>query len=142
MCQPFSVVGSDGWSFYNMRAAPFLIVPLVDSLQFILGCVQNARSALFNPHSILDDAPIVGWDAIMDLDTGAVFKRSVVCPHCNEDYLFTLRAIAENPELKCHGCRNNICLRDSVYEPLVNDVRKILEAIDLHERSVIKKFIN
>jgi len=29
-----------------------------------------------------------------------VLKRSVLCPHCNEDYLFTLRAIADNPELE------------------------------------------
>jgi hypothetical protein len=30
----------------------------------------------------------------MGLDAGAVLKRSVLCPHCNEDYLFTLRVIA------------------------------------------------
>jgi hypothetical protein len=35
----------------------------------------------------------------MGLDTGAVLKRSVLCPHCNEDYLFTLRAIADNREM-------------------------------------------
>jgi hypothetical protein len=44
----------------------------------------------------------------MGLDTGTVFKRSVLCPHCNEDYLFTLRAIADNPELKCRGCGGSI----------------------------------
>ena len=66
----------------------------------------------------------------MGLDTGTVFKRSVLCPHCNEDYLFTLRAIADNPELKCHGCGGSIRLGDSVYKPLLSEVRNTLEAID------------
>ena len=66
----------------------------------------------------------------MGLDTGTVFKRSVLCPHCNEDYLFTLRAIADNSELRCYGCGGSIRLSDSVYEPLVSDVRNSLEAID------------
>jgi hypothetical protein len=35
----------------------------------------------------------------MGLDAGNVLKRSVLCVHCNEDYLFTLWAIADNPEL-------------------------------------------
>jgi hypothetical protein len=62
----------------------------------------------------------------MGLDAGTVLKRSVLCTHCNEDYYFTLRAIANNPELKCH----RIPLSDSIYEPLLSDVRNILEAID------------
>ena len=66
----------------------------------------------------------------MGLDTGTVFKRSILCPHCNEDYLFTLRAIADNPELKCHGCGGSIRLHDSVYESLLSEVRNTLEAID------------
>jgi transcription elongation factor Elf1 len=66
----------------------------------------------------------------MGLDTGTVFKRSVLCPHCNEDYLFTLRAIVDNPQLKCHGCGGSIRLRDSVYESLLSEVRNTLEAID------------
>ena len=33
----------------------------------------------------------------MGLDAGRVLKRPVLCPHCNEEYLFTLRAIADNP---------------------------------------------
>jgi hypothetical protein len=66
----------------------------------------------------------------MGLDTGTVFKRSVLCPHCNEDYLFTLRAIADNPELKCRGCGGSIRLGDSVYKPLLTEVRNTLEAID------------
>jgi hypothetical protein len=66
----------------------------------------------------------------MGLDTGTVFKRSVLCPHCNEDYLFTLRAIADNPELKCHGCGGSIRLGDSVYKPLLSEVRNTLEAVD------------
>jgi hypothetical protein len=34
----------------------------------------------------------------MGLDVGTVLKRSVLYLHCNEDYLFTLLAIADNPE--------------------------------------------
>ena len=66
----------------------------------------------------------------MGLDAGSVFKRPILCPHCNEDYLFTLWAIADNPELRCCGCGNSIRLGDSVYEPLVSDVRNSLKAID------------
>jgi len=64
------------------------------------------------------------------LDAGTVLKRSVLCPHCNEDYLFTLRAIVDNPELKCHGCGSSIRLCDGVYESLLSEVRNTLEAID------------
>jgi hypothetical protein len=64
------------------------------------------------------------------LDTGTLFKRSVFCPHCKEDYLFTLRAIANNPELKCHGCGGSIRLSDRVYESLLSDVRNTLRGID------------
>ena len=66
----------------------------------------------------------------MGLDTGRVFKRFVFCPHCKEDYLFTLRAIADKPELKCHGCRGNIRLYDRAYEALLSDVRNTLYEID------------
>ena len=71
----------------------------------------------------------MGWESVMGLDAASVLKRSVLCSHCNEHYYFTLRAIAENPELRCHGCGCSICLRDSVYEPLLSNVRIILEAI-------------
>ena len=67
---------------------------------------------------------------VMGLDTGAVFKRPVLCPHCNEDYLFTLRAIACKQELRCYGCGGSIRLSDRVYEPLLSDVRNTLDAID------------
>jgi hypothetical protein len=66
----------------------------------------------------------------MGVDAGRVLKRSVLCNHCNEAYLFTLRAIADNPELTCYGCGGSIHLRDSVYEPLLSDVRNSLAAID------------
>ena len=66
----------------------------------------------------------------MGLDAGRVLKRSVLCTHCNEEYLFTLRAIANNPELRCYGCGDSIRLLDSIYEPLVSDVKSSLEAID------------
>ena len=87
--------------------------------------------ALFNRDTILDHYPrrIGSWGSVMGLDTGTVFKRSVLCPHCNEEYLFTLRAIADNPELRCYGCGGTICLRDSIFEQLVSDVRNSLEAI-------------
>lgn len=70
-----------------------------------------------------------GWESVMGLDAASVLKRSVLCRHCNEDYYFTLRAIADNLELRCHGCGGSIRLRDSVYEPLLSNVRTILEAI-------------
>ena len=79
---------------------------------------------------IIGPSGVVGWGSVMGLDTGSVFKRPILCPHCNEDYLFTLRAIADNPELRCYGCGKSIRLGNSVYEPLVSDVRTTLEAID------------
>jgi len=103
-----------------------------------LRCVQIA---LFNYHSILDHTPsrALSWGIVMCLDTGAIFKRPVVCSHCNEDYLFTLRAIASNPVLRCHGCGRSIFLRDCVYEPLLRDVRNILEEIDSFPRSTMSR---
>jgi hypothetical protein len=71
-----------------------------------------------------------GWESVMGLDTGKVFKRSVFCPHCKEDYLFTLRAIADNPELKCHGCHGSIRVSDRAYEALLSDVKDTLHGID------------
>jgi hypothetical protein len=71
----------------------------------------------------------------MCLETGRVFKRPVLCPQCNEDYLFTLRAIANNPVLRCHGCTGSISLCDSLYEPLVRDVRNTLQSIDSFQKS-------
>ena len=68
--------------------------------------------------------------SIMCLDAGAAFKRYVLCPHCKEDYLFTLRGIANNPELRCHGCGESIRLFDRVYERLLSDVRNTLNEID------------
>jgi hypothetical protein len=66
----------------------------------------------------------------MSLDAGRVLKRSVLCPHCNEDYLFTLRAIADNPELKYPGCGGSIRLSDHVYERVRSDVANALAEID------------
>jgi transcription elongation factor Elf1 len=66
----------------------------------------------------------------MGLDAGTVLKRSVLCPHCNEDYLFTLRAIADNSELRCHGCGASIRLRHGIHGSLLSEVRNTLEAID------------
>ena len=59
----------------------------------------------------------------MSLDAGQVLKRAVFCPHCNEDTLFSLRAIADDAELRCPYCRNTIDIRDHSYELLVRDVR-------------------
>jgi hypothetical protein len=66
----------------------------------------------------------------MCLDTGTIFKRLVFCPRCKEDYLFTLRAIANNPVLRCLGCGGSISLGDRIYEPLLRDVRNTLQSID------------
>ena len=65
----------------------------------------------------------------MGLDAGRVLKRSVLCPHCNEDYLFTLRAIADSSELKC-CCGNTIYIGNSNYEALLRDVRHTMHEID------------
>src|SRR5262249_131382 len=48
--------------------------------------------------------PGSGVGSVMGLDVGRVLKRSVACSQCSEDHLFTLRAIASNTELRCHGC--------------------------------------
>jgi hypothetical protein len=37
----------------------------------------------------------------MYVDAGQVLKRAVLCRQCNEEYLFTLRAIAEQAALRC-----------------------------------------
>lgn len=66
----------------------------------------------------------------MGLDAGQVLKRSVLCPHCHEEHLFTLRAIADCPQLKCPGCGSHICINDDVHAPLLRDVRNALDAID------------
>jgi len=92
--------------------------------------VANLHYSAATRIKIIGPSGVVGWGSVMGLDTGSVFKRPILCPHCNEDYLFTLRAIADNPELRCCGCGNSIRLGDSVYEPLVSDVRTTLEAID------------
>ena len=86
---------------------------------------SGAKEFLRIPHGRLG---VLG--KVMGLDTGAVFKRPVLCPHCNDDYLFTLRAIASNQELRCHGCGGSIRLSDLVYESLLSDVRNTLDAID------------
>jgi hypothetical protein len=65
----------------------------------------------------------------MGLDAGAVLKRTVFCPHCNADYYFTLRTIADNRQLTCHGCGKMICLSDSIYETLLREVRNTLQTI-------------
>jgi hypothetical protein len=59
-----------------------------------------------------------------------MLKRSVLCPHCHEERLFTLRAIADNPQLTCSGCGGTVCMSDHVYEPLRTEVRNALTAID------------
>jgi transcription elongation factor Elf1 len=76
----------------------------------------------------------------MGLDAATVLKRSVLCPHCNEDYYFTLRAIADHPELRCHGCGGSIYLLDKIFEPLLSDVRAVLEAI--HSAQSARSFIS
>jgi DNA-directed RNA polymerase subunit RPC12/RpoP len=66
----------------------------------------------------------------MRLDAGRVLKRAVLCRQCNEEYLFTLRAIAEQSELSCPACGHSIAIRDHAYEPLVSDVRNLLTTMD------------
>ena len=59
----------------------------------------------------------------MCLDAGTVFKRYFLCPHCKEDYLFTLRAIAHNPELRCHGCGGSRCRAGEIYLPYSSHIK-------------------
>ena len=66
----------------------------------------------------------------MGLDAGKVLKQSVRCPHCNDERLFTLRAIAEHSRLQCHGCGSSIDVSDSVYQSLLSEARHTLAAID------------
>ncbi len=67
---------------------------------------------------------------MMGLDAGKVLKRSVWCRHCKADFLFTLRDIADNSELPCHGCGGRIFMHDSRHQMLVNDVRDTLHNSD------------
>jgi len=78
----------------------------------------------------------------MSLDAGQVLKRAVFCPHCNEDTLFSLRAIADDAELRCPHCRNTIDIRDHTYELLVRDVRHTLAAIDAAPSPFLSGLIN
>ena len=78
----------------------------------------------------------------MSLDAGQVLKRAVFCPHCNEDTLFSLRAIADDAQLRCPYCRNNIDIRDHTYELLVRDVRHTLGAIDSAPSPLLSMPIN
>jgi hypothetical protein len=66
----------------------------------------------------------------MRLDTGRIFKRPVLCGSCNEDYLFTLRAIAQSSQLTCPACGHLICMDDAAHEPLVREVKNSLRDID------------
>jgi hypothetical protein len=92
---------------------------------------ECGRIALFNRRSILDHS-LARWQvgAAMCLDSRAVLNRYVLCPNCKEDYLFTLRGIADNPELRCHGCGVSIRRYDRTDEPLLRDVRNTLNEID------------
>jgi hypothetical protein len=94
--------------------------------------LKCAQIALFRGNTISDrgnQPGVVRRGSVMGLDAGTVLKRSVLCPHCKEDYYFTLRAIADHPELRCHGCRGSICLRDSIYETVLCEVRNTLQTI-------------
>jgi hypothetical protein len=66
----------------------------------------------------------------MRLDTGAICKRPVLCPECKEEYLFTLRMIADNANLRCFGCGGMINMGSRYYEPLQREVRETLKSID------------
>ena len=51
-------------------------------------------------------------------------------PTLQRGLLLRAAGIANNPELKCLGCGGRIPLSDRIYEPLLSDVKNILEAID------------
>lgn len=62
--------------------------------------------------------------------TSEIFKHSVACSSCRDDYLFTLKAIADLPQLKCPGCGNPINLSDHGYRALVNEIRDTIRSIE------------
>jgi hypothetical protein len=64
----------------------------------------------------------------MSVDTGKVFKRPVFCPTCDSEFLFTLRAIADDPKLKCPSCRGEINIRGDEYGRLVAQVRETINS--------------
>jgi hypothetical protein len=66
----------------------------------------------------------------MLLDAGQVLKRPVLCRHCHEERLFSLRDIIESPQLQCRGCGHNICVSDSIYSSLIREIRNTLASID------------
>jgi hypothetical protein len=66
----------------------------------------------------------------MLFDAGQVLKRPVLCRHCHEERLFSLRDIIESPQLQCHGCGNSIRISDSIYRSLIREIIKTLAAID------------
>ena len=63
------------------------------------------------------------------VDTSDVFKHPVHCFGCNEAFYFTLRAIAEDEQLKCPVCATGINLSDDGYKSLVASVRETIRSI-------------
>ena len=94
----------------------------------LLKCLHAVKRVNFH----WSDATCQSADRVVFLVGRAVSDkaRSVLCAHCNEHYLFTLRAIADGSELKCPCCGNAICIGNSDYEPLLRDVRNTLHEID------------
>ena len=68
------------------------------------------------------------------VDTSEVFKQAVHCFRCDEAFYFTLRAIAEDQELKCPVCGSGINLSDDGYKSLVASVRDAIRSIRQFER--------
>jgi len=63
------------------------------------------------------------------VDTRDVFKHPVRCFRCEEASYFTLRAIAEDENLKCSVCGACINLSDDGYMSLVSSVRDMIRSI-------------
>lgn len=63
------------------------------------------------------------------VDTGRVFKQPVYCPSCHENYLFTLRAIAEQSALICPSCGFHIATSEQRYQHIVTSARATLRDI-------------
>jgi DNA-directed RNA polymerase subunit RPC12/RpoP len=78
----------------------------------------------------------------MCLDACKVLKRSVLCSRCKEDYLFTLRSIAEDSQLRCPGCGAAIGIGEPLHESLVTEIRNLVEAIDCAPPSFISPHPN
>ena len=66
------------------------LLPLVPCLNLFLGAWPNCTIRSPVDFRSFTQPDSVGT-SVTCLDAGTVFKRYVLCPHCKEDYIFTLQ---------------------------------------------------